>query len=73
MPSKQVLYAKLFDLRKKHRRCEGLCDANGNAVYNYNNTNGYYPQGGVVSINVDPMNWVPELIEYNNTASKSVY
>jgi len=48
-------------------------DANGNAVYNYNNTNGYYPQGGVVSINVDPMNWVPELIEYNNTASKSVY
>ena len=37
---------------------------------NYNTNYGYYPYGGTVTVTVDPQNWVPESVEYNNTASK---
>ncbi len=40
-----------------------------NPNYNYYN-NGRYPYGGTVTITVDPQNWVPETVEYNNSASK---
>ncbi|MES2007049.1 MAG: hypothetical protein V4436_03000, partial [Patescibacteria group bacterium] len=40
-----------------------------NPNYNYNQ-NSYYPYGGTVTITVDPQNWVPESVEYNNTASR---
>jgi len=57
----------------------GPC-TNDNTVYNPNynyytgsNNYGYYPYGGTVTITVDPQNWVQELIEYNNSASKSIY
>ncbi len=51
------------------------CDntySSGNPNYNYYNQNynyGYY--GGIVTIHLDPQNWVQESNEYNNTASKS--
>lgn len=59
--------------------CDNANDS-GNPNYNYynqyqNNNQNYYgsyhPYGGTVTITVDPQNWVPEAIEYNNTASKS--
>lgn len=43
----------------------------GNNQNYYNNNSGYYPYGGTVVVTVDPQNWVPELLEYNNSASKS--
>ncbi len=59
------------------------CDnayTSGNANYDYynqynSNYNNYYNQNiyqyRTVSITLDPQNWVPESIEYNNTASKN--
>lgn len=60
-------------------------DGNGNPLYgsnyqynytqpyynpNYNYNQNYYGYR-TVSITVDPQNWVPEAVEYNNTSSKS--
>ncbi len=43
-----------------------------NQNYNYYNQNyGYYPYNRTVTVTVDPQNWVPESVEYNNSASKS--
>lgn len=43
----------------------------GNPNYNYYN-NGYYPYTSrTVTITLDPQNWVPEAVEYNNFASKN--
>jgi hypothetical protein len=45
-----------------------------NQNYNYYGQNyGHHPYGGVVTITIDPQNWVPEISEFNNTASKNVY
>lgn len=40
---------------------------NPNYNYNYNQNYGYR----TVTVTVDPQNWVPEAVEYNNTSSKS--
>ncbi len=62
-------------------------DENGNAVYNqynqyqnpnyntqaYNYNQNYYQYNRTVTVTVDPQNRVPEVSDYNNTASKNLY
>jgi hypothetical protein len=56
-------------------------DENGNPVYNqynyntqpYNYNQNYYPYNRPVTVMVDPQNRVPEVSDYNNTATKALY